>query len=200
MPGHVPRSPEAVPEPPEAISAPRRLIITLPGGSPYGYAEGCQLTNGVIVASWFDPPQLYVWRDLDELREEWPDAELTWLDEDLPAAGTPTDTCGASARTGVGRPTPFIGPCVLRAHHDGPVHQDADGAQWTDPRPATAEDSAALCPPTGDLHERLRQAAYGLILIAVPGKGLTDDQAAEVSAAAHLMMRACAQLEFARTA
>ncbi|HEX5568540.1 MAG TPA: hypothetical protein VFY14_16720 [Streptomyces sp.] len=59
---------------------------------------------------------------------------------------TPTsEQCGASARIQIG-PMPYIGPCVLRHGHDGPVHQDAAGAQWTDPRPATAEDSAGLCP------------------------------------------------------
>lgn len=39
----------------------------------------------------------------------------------------PVTWCGASAYTGLTNP---VGPCVLRAGHDGPVHQDANGATW----------------------------------------------------------------------
>lgn len=49
-----------------------------------------------------------------------------------PAAATtqpPLTWCAASMRGVGGEP---IGPCVLRAGHDGPVHQAADGARfWT---------------------------------------------------------------------
>ncbi|OLT13034.1 hypothetical protein BJF79_03805 [Actinomadura sp. CNU-125] len=64
-----------------------------------------------------------------------------------PEAAEPGTWCGASKRVWPGQPLPCIGPCVLRAGHDGPVHQDANGGQWTDPRPATAEDAEALCQP-----------------------------------------------------
>lgn len=57
---------------------------------------------------------------------------------------SPIEWCGASTR-GFG-PMP-LGPCVLRHGHDGPVHQDENGAQWTDPRPAT--EGGLMC-PTGD--------------------------------------------------
>lgn len=80
------RSPESVPhslEPSQALSAPRRLTITIPGDE----AEACQFTNGAIVGFWTDPPQLYAWLSLDALREEWPDAHLTWLDPE-PTGGT----------------------------------------------------------------------------------------------------------------
>lgn len=65
------------------------------------------------------------------------------------------EQCGASARIQIG-PMPYIGPCILRHGHDGPVHQDAAGAQWTDPRPATAEDSAGLCPAS--LRDQIAEA------------------------------------------
>jgi hypothetical protein len=41
-----------------------------------------------------------------------------------------------------------LGPCVLRHQHDGPVHQDADGARWStvvravDKAPTTTTDDA----------------------------------------------------------
>ncbi|WP_031514826.1 hypothetical protein [Streptomyces sp. NRRL F-5123] len=41
-------------------------------------------------------------------------------------------TCDASLDTGFGQP---MGPCVLRGHHDGPVHQDATGARWWNTTP-----------------------------------------------------------------
>lgn len=39
-----------------------------------------------------------------------------------------------------------LGPCVLRIDHDGPVHRDEAGVSWTDPRPASADSRASLCP------------------------------------------------------
>lgn len=45
-------------------------------------------------------------------------------------------TCDASHDSGFTNP---LGPCVLRAGHDGPLHQDANGATWLlfpTPRPA----------------------------------------------------------------
>lgn len=44
-----------------------------------------------------------------------------------PASRPPITWCGASLGTGLGEP---LGPCILRHGHDGPVHQDADGAKW----------------------------------------------------------------------
>ena len=70
---------------------------------------------------------------------------------DRTPTGDKTAQCGASSRIGFHYLVPYFGPCVLRAGHDGPVHEDANGVQWTDPRPAKAGDLAALCPPTGDL-------------------------------------------------
>jgi hypothetical protein len=72
---------------------------------------------------------------------------LTEYAAPLPEAPESVAWCGASMRADFARAVPHIGPCVLRAGHDGPVHQDADGRQWTGPRPATAGDAAALCPP-----------------------------------------------------
>lgn len=74
-----------------------------------------------------------------------------------PTAGSNphAELCGASTRIRHGA-MPFIGPCILRYRHDGPVHQDADGSQWTDPQPAA--DAAPLCPPAGDLRDRLIDA------------------------------------------
>ncbi|NEA21582.1 hypothetical protein [Actinomadura bangladeshensis] len=57
-----------------------------------------------------------------------------------------------------------------------------------DPAPSTAE---------APLHERLQRAAYGLVRIPRPDRPLTDDQAADVVTAAHLMMRAAARIEAA---
>lgn len=46
--------------------------------------------------------------------------------------------CGASTTGFLWGPGGFtLGPCILRARHDGPVHQDANDAQWTFPAPAT---------------------------------------------------------------
>lgn len=42
-----------------------------------------------------------------------------------PAAGT----CDASMADG----TNLFGPCILRHHHDGPVHKDATGTRWALP-------------------------------------------------------------------
>lgn len=43
-------------------------------------------------------------------------------------------TCDASVVvTGFTHPR-FLGPCILRYGHDGPVHKDANGATWTDHR------------------------------------------------------------------
>lgn len=44
----------------------------------------------------------------------------------------PAETCGASTRDiRLGDNPPYhLGPCVLRADHDGPIHQTADGVQW----------------------------------------------------------------------
>ena len=44
----------------------------------------------------------------------------------------PAETCGASTRgIRLGDNPPYhLGPCVLRAGHDGPIHQTADGVQW----------------------------------------------------------------------
>lgn len=49
--------------------------------------------------------------------------------------------CGASAAS-LGAPAGHghVGPCVLRADHDGPVHQDADGVKWTHLTPAQERD------------------------------------------------------------
>lgn len=52
-------------------------------------------------------------------------------------------TCDASADTGFADP---LGPCILRHHHDGPVHKDANGATWRE-RPDTDPPPAA--PPVG---------------------------------------------------
>lgn len=69
--------PEPTPSP--AATVPRRLTITVP----VALAEAVQFSNGFIVAVWSsDPPELYAWRDLDALREQWPDAVLTWIDEE----------------------------------------------------------------------------------------------------------------------
>lgn len=38
-------------------------------------------------------------------------------------------TCDASPSFSI--VAAIIGPCVLRRDHDGPVHQAADGVQWT---------------------------------------------------------------------
>lgn len=53
-----------------------------------------------------------------------PQQELPSTD---PMPGLPLSWCGAS-ETGVGAEP--LGPCVLRAGHDGPVHQAANGARW----------------------------------------------------------------------
>lgn len=57
------------------------------------------------------------------------------------AARPPIAWCGASMPGYGGTP---IGPCVLRAGHDGPVHQAADGAKWW---PEQTLDIVDLTPP-----------------------------------------------------
>lgn len=47
------------------------------------------------------------------------------------------------------------------------------------------------------LHGRLRRAAFTLACIPYPDRPLTDDQAAEIIAAAHLLMTASVRLEAA---
>lgn len=39
----------------------------------------------------------------------------------------PFKMCSASAESAFGHP---LGPCILRYQHDGPVHQDTEGASW----------------------------------------------------------------------
>jgi hypothetical protein len=46
-------------------------------------AEAVHTTSGVIVAFWERAHQVYAWADLEVLREELPDAELTWIDEEV---------------------------------------------------------------------------------------------------------------------
>ncbi len=63
-------------------------------------------------------------------RRKLAEAALDQLVNELAAQ---PDTCGASMYALGGDP---VGPCILRASHDGPVHQDATGAKWwphTDP-------------------------------------------------------------------
>lgn len=48
-------------------------------------------------------------------------------DTDEPETLPPLAWCAASMSGIGGQP---IGPCVLRAGHDGPVHQAANGARW----------------------------------------------------------------------
>ena len=54
-----------------------------------------------------------------------------------PAART---TCDAS----LANPINVMGPCILRRHHDGPVHQDARGATWWRRPTAPSRASAAF--------------------------------------------------------
>jgi hypothetical protein len=58
------------------------------------------------------------------------------------SATNPTAWCGASAHTGFTHP---VGPCVLRAGHDGPVHQAADGAKWWPTAPGKPGVAPAQC-------------------------------------------------------
>lgn len=44
--------------------------------------------------------------------------------------------CGASAADAHDP----LGPCILRAGHDGPVHLDAEGTKWADPEPEPLAD------------------------------------------------------------
>ena len=44
-----------------------------------------------------------------------------------PMPAQPRTTCDASHDTGLADP---LGPCILRAGHDGPVHRDTHGATW----------------------------------------------------------------------
>ncbi|MFF8034893.1 hypothetical protein [Streptomyces sp. NPDC016626] len=52
----------------------------------------------------------------------------------------PRTTCDASA-SGL---TGSLGPCILRARHDGPVHQDAHGATWWTHRTPTPPSRKAV--------------------------------------------------------
>ena len=62
------------------------------------------------------------------------------------------NTCDASMST-LFR---LLGPCVLRADHDGPVHQDAKGVRWGGE--AAPADPAGQNAPSGDLAARLDAA------------------------------------------
>lgn len=53
----------------------------------------------------------------------------------------------------------------------------------------------ATAPRQEPLHARLRRTAFVLACIPYPDRPLTDDQAAEVIAAAHLLMTASVRLE-----
>jgi hypothetical protein len=56
------------------------------------------------------------------------DARLTRTGYRIVPGSTPMrTTCDASFDTGTTSPA---GPCILRAGHDGPLHQDATGATW----------------------------------------------------------------------
>jgi hypothetical protein len=74
-----------------------------------------------------------------------------------PEVQPPLSWCGASMAGLGGDP---IGPCILRAGHDGPVHQAANGAKWwptTDPQ---AEDRAVVRSVTeAQLHAAIRTMA-----------------------------------------
>jgi hypothetical protein len=83
-----------------------------------------------------------------------------------------SSTCDAST-LGIGGAV--IGPCILRHQHDGPVHQDANGTQWTAPNPddlaaavarvrALAADMRTWCSPHGiasDYADRIDEAING---------------------------------------
>ncbi len=61
-----------------------------------------------------------------------------------PMPAQPRATCDASHDSGFTNP---LGPCILRHGHDGPLHQDANGATWLlfpTPRPAAPPSRAAL--------------------------------------------------------
>ncbi len=47
----------------------------------------------------------------------------------------PSPLCGASTPALIGGST--LGPCILRARHDGRMHRDAAGSQWTPIEPPT---------------------------------------------------------------
>lgn len=79
---------------------------------------------------------------------------------------TARNTCDASMSTLFG----LLGPCVLRADHDGPAHQDAKGVRWggeaapADPAgqligSATSRTEIPENAPAGNLAARL-DAAY----------------------------------------
>ncbi|MFG2515988.1 hypothetical protein [Streptomyces sp. NPDC048584] len=71
------------------------------------------------------------------------DARLTLSGYRIVPGSTPVrTTCDASIDTGFTNPA---GPCILRAGHDGPVHQDAAGATWwISPPPAPAAPPSRL--------------------------------------------------------
>jgi hypothetical protein len=60
--------------------AEKRLTIAIDEDT----AEAVEFTHGMIVAFWAGAQQLYAWANLDALREQWPDATLTWIDEETP--------------------------------------------------------------------------------------------------------------------
>ncbi|MFC6883480.1 hypothetical protein [Actinomadura yumaensis] len=55
----------------------RRLTIAVDND----HAEAVVFSNGVV-AFWHNAGQLYAWASLDILREQWPGAKLTWIDEE----------------------------------------------------------------------------------------------------------------------
>jgi hypothetical protein len=66
-----------------------------------------------------------------------------------------TKTCGASTTALAVPQVGALGPCVLRMDHDGPVHQAADGSQWTQITPAVGSDLRDLLGAEAEV-ERLR--------------------------------------------
>lgn len=54
----------------------RRFTITTPDDT----AEAVQFSNGLISALWRESGP-YLWISLAGLREDFPDAELTWIDQ-----------------------------------------------------------------------------------------------------------------------
>jgi hypothetical protein len=51
------------------------------------------------------------------------------------------DTCDTSTLGAVGG---ILGPCVLRRHHDGPVHQNAYGTTWSTRTPEPSPSRATI--------------------------------------------------------
>lgn len=95
---------------------------------------------------------------------------------------TPTTraTCDASLVGSAGD----MGPCILRHHHDGPIHQDTHGATWRRHTPtsrsAIAFSSflvlACLTATLGALiHHQYGWTVLGTFGICLLGRELTDD-------------------------